>query len=120
MSRQVANEIQQPKPFDLVGNPILVGGIGSGFEAVLQFRIHDGHDERTGHFTVGGGTGEPSQAAASASGMLFRPLPTARSDPAPAPNEHHASEQVALDQQNVELTRVGLVDPAKDQRVLDR
>ena len=61
MSRQVANEIQQPKPFDLVGNPILVGGIGSGFEAVLQFRIHDGHDERTGHFTVGGGTGKPSQ-----------------------------------------------------------
>jgi hypothetical protein len=61
MSRQVANEIQQPKPFDLVGNPILVGGIGSRFEAVLQFRIHDGHDERTGHFTVGGGTGEPSQ-----------------------------------------------------------
>src|SRR5215207_984467 len=57
----MANEIQQPKPFDLVGDPILVGGIGSGFEATLQFRVHDGHDERTGHFTVGGGTGEHGQ-----------------------------------------------------------
>ena len=49
------NEIQQPKPFDLVGNPILICGIGSGFEATLQFRVHDGHDERTGHFNVGQG-----------------------------------------------------------------
>ena len=57
----MANEIQQPEPFDLVGNPILVGGIGSAFEATLQYRIHDGHDERTGHFTVGGGTGEHGQ-----------------------------------------------------------
>ena len=57
----MANEIQQPKPYDLVGNPILVGGIGSRFEATLQYRVHDGHDERTGHFTVGGGTGEHGQ-----------------------------------------------------------
>jgi hypothetical protein len=57
----MANEIQQPRRYDLVGNPILVGGIGSGFEATLQYRIHDGHDERTGHFTVGGGTGEHGQ-----------------------------------------------------------
>ena len=57
----MANEIQQPKPYDLVGNPILVGGIGSGFEATLQYRIHEGHDERTGHFSVGGGTGEHGQ-----------------------------------------------------------
>ena len=57
----MANEIQQPRRYDLVGNPILVGGIGSGFEATLQYRIHEGHDERTGHFTVGGGTGEHAQ-----------------------------------------------------------
>jgi hypothetical protein len=57
----MANEIQQPRRYDLVGNPILVGGVGSGFEATLQYRIHDGHDERTGHFTVGGGTGEHGQ-----------------------------------------------------------
>jgi LysM repeat protein len=59
--QRMANQIQQPKPFDLVGNPILIGGIGSGFEAVLQYRVHDGHDERTGHFMVGGGTGEHGQ-----------------------------------------------------------
>ena len=35
---------QQPRQYDLVGNPILIGGIGTGFD--------DGHDERTGHFTV--------------------------------------------------------------------
>lgn len=57
----MANEIQQPKPYDLVGNPVLIGGIGSGFEAVLQYRVHDGHDERTGFFHVGGGTGEHGQ-----------------------------------------------------------
>ena len=70
----MANEIQQPKPFDLVGNPILVGGIGSGFEAVLQFRIHEGHDERTGHFTVGGGAGEHGQFQLSVdvSGAAFQ------------------------------------------------
>src|SRR5262245_12871272 len=57
----MAIEIQQPRQYDLVGNPILIGGIGSGFEATLQYRVHDGHDERTGHFTVGGGTGEHGQ-----------------------------------------------------------
>jgi hypothetical protein len=57
----ITNEIQQPRPYDLVGNPVLVGGIGTGFEAVLQYRIHDGHDERTGFFNVGGGTGEHGQ-----------------------------------------------------------
>lgn len=57
----MANAIQQPRPYDLVGNPVLVAGIGSGFEATLQYRIHDGHDERAGHFNVGGGTGEHGQ-----------------------------------------------------------
>lgn len=57
----IINEIQQPRPFDLVGNPILVGGVGTGFEATLQYRIHDGHDERAGFFNVGGGTGEHGQ-----------------------------------------------------------
>lgn len=57
----MANAIQQPIPYDLVGNPVLVAGIGSGFEATLQYRIHDGHDERVGHFNVGGGTGEHAQ-----------------------------------------------------------
>jgi hypothetical protein len=70
----MANEIQQPKPFDLVGNPILVGGIGQGFEATLQYCVHDGHDERTGHFNVGGGTGEHGQFQLSVdvSGAAFQ------------------------------------------------
>lgn len=53
--------IDQPRPFDLVGNPILVGGVGTGFEATLNFRVHEGHDEVTGFFMVGGGTGEHGQ-----------------------------------------------------------
>lgn len=55
------NEIQQPGPFDLVGDPVLISGIGQGFEATLNWRVHDGHDERTGFFNVGGGTGEHGQ-----------------------------------------------------------
>lgn len=50
----IINQIQQPKPFDLVGAKIQVAGVGSGFEAVLSYRIHDGHDERTGTFSAGG------------------------------------------------------------------
>lgn len=57
----VTNRIDQPRELDLVGNPILVGGIGTGFEATLQYRISEGHDEVTGHFMVGGGTGEHAQ-----------------------------------------------------------
>ncbi|MFN2505625.1 MAG: Gmad2 immunoglobulin-like domain-containing protein, partial [Acidimicrobiales bacterium] len=53
--------IDQPRAFDLVGNPILVGGVGTGFEATLNYRVHEGHDEVTGFFMVGGGTGEHGQ-----------------------------------------------------------
>lgn len=53
--------IDQPREFDLVGNPILVGGVGTGFEATLSYRVSEGHDEVTGHFMVGGGTGEHGQ-----------------------------------------------------------
>ncbi|MEF3366603.1 hypothetical protein V3H18_08665 [Methylocystis sp. 9N] len=44
--QKIVNVIQQPQPFDPVGNPILIGGLGTGFEAILQYRVHDGHDER--------------------------------------------------------------------------
>jgi LysM repeat protein len=57
----MTNRIDQPRQNDLVDNPILVGGIGTGFEATLNFRVHDGHDEVTGFFNVGGGTGEHAQ-----------------------------------------------------------
>ena len=57
----MTNRIDQPRAFDLVGNPILVGGVGTGFEATLNYRVHEGHDEVTGFFNVGGGTGEHGQ-----------------------------------------------------------
>jgi hypothetical protein len=57
----MTNRIDQPRQFDLVGNPILIGGVGTGFEATLSYRVHDGHDEVTGSFMVGGGTGEHGQ-----------------------------------------------------------
>jgi nucleoid-associated protein YgaU len=53
--------IQQPKPFDIVGDPVLFAGFGQGFEAVFSWRVHDGHDERTGSIHAGGGTGEHGQ-----------------------------------------------------------
>ncbi len=57
----MTNRIDQPRAFDLVGNPVLIGGVGTGFEATLNYRIHEGHDEVTGFFTVGGGSGEHGQ-----------------------------------------------------------
>ena len=57
----VTNRIDQPRDHDLVGNLILIGGVGTGFEATLSYRVHEGHDEVTGFFMVGGGTGEHGQ-----------------------------------------------------------
>ena len=57
----MTNRIDQPREYDLVGNPILIAGIGTGFEATPNYRVTEGHDERTGHFMVGGGTGEHGQ-----------------------------------------------------------
>lgn len=69
----MTNRIDQPQELDLVGNPILVAGIGVGFEATLNYRVHEGHDEVTGHFMVGGGTGEHGQfqLQIDASGAAF-------------------------------------------------
>ncbi|MGH4032090.1 Gmad2 immunoglobulin-like domain-containing protein [Actinomycetota bacterium Odt1-20B] len=57
----MTNRIDQPRKLDIVGNPVLVGGVGTGFEATLSYRIGEGHDEVSGHFDVGGGTGEHGQ-----------------------------------------------------------
>lgn len=57
----MTNRIDQPRNLDLVGNPILVGGVGTGHDAVLNYRVGDGHDEVKGRFKVGGGTGEHAQ-----------------------------------------------------------
>ncbi len=58
--------LDQPPRWDLVGNPILIGGIGTGFEATINFRVHEGHDEVTGFINVGGGTGERARASTTA------------------------------------------------------
>ena len=41
-------EIQQPQPFDLVGETILISGNAVGFESYLSIYVSDGH------FTTGG------------------------------------------------------------------
>ena len=65
--------VDQPQAFDLVGSTILVAGIGTGFEANLNYRVHEGHDEVTGFFMAGGGTGEHGQfqIAVDVSGAAF-------------------------------------------------
>lgn len=57
----MTNRIDQPRAFDIVGNPILIGGVANGFEATVNYRVHEGHDEVAGFFNVGGGTGEHAQ-----------------------------------------------------------
>jgi len=46
-------EIQQPQPFDLVGQTILIAGNAVGFESHLTIRVGEGHDEYTGAATAG-------------------------------------------------------------------
>ncbi|MEE1928619.1 Gmad2 immunoglobulin-like domain-containing protein [Streptomyces sp. TRM 70351] len=69
----MTNRIDQPREFDLVGDPVLVAGVGHGFEATLNYRIGDGHDEVTGSFTAGGGAGEhgPFQLQIDVAGAAF-------------------------------------------------
>ncbi|MGW6316505.1 MULTISPECIES: Gmad2 immunoglobulin-like domain-containing protein [unclassified Streptomyces] len=69
----MTNRMDQPRKLDLVGNPVLVGGCGTGHEATLHYRVGDGHVEVTGHFSAGGGTGEHGQfqVAADVSRVKF-------------------------------------------------
>lgn len=66
--------MDQPQSFDLVGSPLMIAGIGSGFEATINYRVHDGHDEVTGFITVGGGLGEHAQfqVKAKVAGAAFQ------------------------------------------------
>ena len=49
-------KIQQPEPYDIVGDTVLVGGVGMGFEGVLNARVrdHDGTQLVSTSFTAGG------------------------------------------------------------------
>ncbi|WP_018295702.1 Gmad2 immunoglobulin-like domain-containing protein [Corynebacterium lubricantis] len=54
--------IQQPQPYDLVGNHIHIAGTaGAAFEASYSYRITEGHDEVAGHFMAGDGVGGHGQ-----------------------------------------------------------
>jgi hypothetical protein len=48
--------IRQPRPHDIVDDPIEVAGIGTGFEGTLQVRVrdHQGHELAHKHFMAGG------------------------------------------------------------------
>ncbi|MEO1677623.1 MAG: LysM peptidoglycan-binding domain-containing protein [Pseudomonadota bacterium] len=49
----VTLDIQQPQPFDLVGQSILIAGNATAFEGTLTIRVSDGHDEVSSFTTVG-------------------------------------------------------------------
>lgn len=49
----VTLDIQQPKPFDLVGSSILIAGNATAFEGTLTIKVSDGHDEVSGFTQVG-------------------------------------------------------------------
>jgi nucleoid-associated protein YgaU len=58
----MAVNVQQPQPYDLVSDQIQIGGVAGGaFEANFNYRIHEGHDERTGSFLAGDGSGGHGQ-----------------------------------------------------------
>jgi len=61
MPQFTANAIQQPQAFDLVSDTLMIAGIGTGFEGTLNWRVHDGHDERTGFVNAGDGIGGHGQ-----------------------------------------------------------
>ena len=58
-------EIQQPQPFDLVNNTILIAGNAVAFEAHLTITVSDGHDEVTGAAMAGGTSIQQFQASIS-------------------------------------------------------
>ena len=67
-------DVQQPRSYDLVTDQIQIGGVAGGaFEASFNFRIHEGHDEVTGHFMSGDGAGGHGQfqVTANVSGASF-------------------------------------------------
>ncbi|MBB5957966.1 nucleoid-associated protein YgaU [Saccharothrix tamanrassetensis] len=67
-------DVQQPRPYDLVDDTVRIGGVAGGaFEAQFNFCVHEGHDEVTGAFMAGDGTGGHGQFQVSVdvSGAAF-------------------------------------------------
>ncbi len=50
--------IRQPRPYDLVDDPIVVAGVGTAFEGTLQVRVRDHRGDVLAHKSfMAGGTG---------------------------------------------------------------
>lgn len=50
--------VRQPRPHDIVDDPIVVAGVGTGFEGTLQLRVRDHNgDELVQRHVTAGGTG---------------------------------------------------------------
>ncbi len=58
MAMYPAIKVQQPEPFDIVDQRVLIAGIGIGFEATLGLRVRDGNSaELARSFVTTGGAG---------------------------------------------------------------
>lgn len=53
--------LDTPRNNDIVSDKLVVAGIGTGFEATINYRVSEGHDELNGWINAGGGTGEHGQ-----------------------------------------------------------
>ncbi|MGH2732436.1 MAG: LysM peptidoglycan-binding domain-containing protein [Actinomycetota bacterium] len=60
MSMYPLVKVQQPEPFDIVDQSVLVAGVGTGFEATLNVRVRDGNSAQLAltFVNAGGGLGE--------------------------------------------------------------
>jgi len=50
--------VRQPKPYDIVDDPVRIAGVGTGFEGQIAARVRDGHGAQLARVSVpAGGTG---------------------------------------------------------------
>jgi len=49
--------VRQPRPFDIVDDPVGVCGIGTGFEATFSLRVRDGAGVELAHCSITAGLG---------------------------------------------------------------
>lgn len=50
--------VEQPQPYDIVDDPVAIGGVGTGFEGVISARVRDGNGAQLAIGSVAaGGTG---------------------------------------------------------------
>lgn len=69
----VTLDIQQPRPFDLVGPEILIAGNAAAFEGTLTVTVSEGHDEVSAFLQVGSlGLRQFQGSVAIPAGTAFR------------------------------------------------